>query len=263
MSRTAALILLFLIAVLLLFPIPAAGVSTAQGSVDGSLTRGSRFTATILGLPNTSYYIWLPGTFSMTGEEYDQPPVIADSIQGLVKDPEGGPYTIGSYQYYNGNGKTIIDDVAPATASMSNTNYYGQVTTDDSGKAVVEFKTSVYTGLRSYSVKVENPAVPDDSRLSVDVTTYSRSAPTMSIYVPEQQTAAATQAQTTVITTIPKTTIATAAPTTVPPTTAPVTTLPTTPLVPPGTTATKASPAAAVVAAGALVLAVFLTGREH
>jgi hypothetical protein len=68
---------------------------------------------------------------------------------------------------------------------MSSTNYYGQVRTDNSGQAVVGFQTSVYTGLRSYSVRVENPASAESDRLDVALTVQSRKPPTMAIQVPE------------------------------------------------------------------------------
>jgi hypothetical protein len=184
-SRFLPLALLVLFALFILAAMPASAVKTAEGSVDDTLTRGGRFTATITGLPNTSYYIWLPRTFSMTGEPYDQPPVIADYTENLRKDPAGGPYLIGSYQYNNGNGRTILDDVAPATAAMSNTNYYALVTTNTAGQAVVEFQTSIYTGLRSYSVKVENPASVDRDNLQVEISVYSRKAPSMVIITQE------------------------------------------------------------------------------
>lgn len=168
------------IAVLLMacfiFVIPASALQSAEQSIGGSMTRGSRFTVTITGLPNTPYYIWLPGTFTMTGEPYDQPPVIASGVAKIEKDPPGGPYTIGSYRYSDGGGSTILDDVAPSTASMSNTNYYAQVTTDETGQGIVEFQTSVYTGIRSYSVKVENPSAPESENFKVEMNVFSRSA---------------------------------------------------------------------------------------
>jgi len=154
---------------------PVSALQSSEQSVSDSLTRGSRFTITITGNPNTAYYIWLTGTSTMTGEHYDQPPIISDTA-GMVKDPDGGPYTIGSYQYNNGGGKTIRDDVAPSSPVMSNTNYYGQATTDERGQVVVEFRTSVYTGLRSYSVKVENPNAPESENFQVEQTVYSRIA---------------------------------------------------------------------------------------
>jgi hypothetical protein len=179
--RTLCVILLMLVVIAICATAPVSATRTAEQSVSDSLTRGSRFTVTITGLPNTSYYIWLPRTFTMTGEPYDQPPVIADYLENAPNDPPGGPYTIGTYQYNNGNGRTIRDDVAPPTASMSNTNYYALVTTDTAGRAVVEFQTSLETGLRSYSVKVESPESIDRDNLKVEITTYSRKAPSISI----------------------------------------------------------------------------------
>ncbi len=159
--------------------IPVVAADTSEQSISSSLTRGGRFTVTITGQPNTAYYVWLPGTFTMTGEPYDQPPVITGSTENLVKDPEGGPYTIGSYQYNNGNGRTILDDVAPSTANMSNTNYYAQVTTDSTGKALVLFQTSQYTAKRSYSVKTENPGNPENENYNVEETVYNRGSKPM------------------------------------------------------------------------------------
>ena len=220
-SRVLPIALLILIAITLLLVIPASAARSTEADIDGTLTRGSRFSVTITGLPNTSYYIWLPRTFTMTGERYDQPPVIIDSQQGVSKDPEGGPYVIGSYQYYNGDGRTILDDVAPSTATMSCTNYYAKVITDKTGVAVVEFTTSAYTGLREYSVKVENPDSADSDRLLVDITLHVRRAPTMAIGAREETMAPTPvipiTTETTVVTTVPTTT---ELPTPVPTTTA-------------------------------------------
>jgi len=159
--------------------VPVVAADTSEQSISSSLTRGGRFTVTITGQPNTAYYVWLPGTFTMTGEPYDQPPVITGSTENLIKDPEGGPYTIGSYQYNNGNGRTILDEVAPSTANMSNTNYYAQVTTDATGKALVLFQTSQYTAKRSYSVKTENPGNPENENYNVEETVYNRGSKPM------------------------------------------------------------------------------------
>lgn len=125
-------------------------------SADDALTRGSRFTITVTGTPNTPYYVWLTNTFTMSGEPGDQPPVLLANQANIVKDPVGGPYVIGSYQYNNGAGRTIREDVAPTTASMSDTQYYALVTTDNEGRATVAFQTSPNTATRTFSVKVEN-----------------------------------------------------------------------------------------------------------
>ena len=170
-------IVVVILAWFLLAVMPVSAVKTAEQSAGDSLTRGSRFTVTITGLPNSSYYLWIPDTSTMSGEPRDQPPVIAGSQVNVMEDPADGPWPIGSYQYNNGNGQTIRDDIPPSTPDMPNTRYYALVTTDHSGQATVEFLTSVNTGLRSYSVKVENPGSIDSDTLRVQLQVHSRRAP--------------------------------------------------------------------------------------
>ncbi len=123
---------------------------------DNALTRGSRFTVNITGLPSTPYYIWFTRTSTMTGLPGDQPPVIVPFQSGIQQDPPEGPFMIGTYGINNGNGRTIRDDVAPSTPELSNTNYYALVTTDTDGRAVVAFQTSSATSTKTFSIKVEN-----------------------------------------------------------------------------------------------------------
>lgn len=148
-QRTGALLAAALMILILVIPLVSAA--------DTGLTRGSRFSVSVTGTPNTPYYVWLTRTYTMSGEPGDQPPVLLANQANIVKDPQGGPYVIGSYQFNNGGGRTILDDVAPSTASMSNTQYYGLVTTDSNGRATVVFQTSGNTAMRTFSVKVENP----------------------------------------------------------------------------------------------------------
>lgn len=176
-ETTVKFMMLVILTGLLLTGIPVSALKTAEQSVGDSLTRGGRFTVTITGLPNSSYYIWLPHTSSMSGDPRDQPPIIADYQTNVMEDPADGPWLIGSYQYNNGNGQTIRDDIPPSTPEMPNTRYYALVKTDNSGQATVEFLTSVNTGLRSYSVKVENPRSVDSNNLLVEIRVYSRKAP--------------------------------------------------------------------------------------
>jgi len=129
---------------------------TVVSAEETTLTRGSRFTITVTGTPNTPYYVWLTRTFTMSGEPGDQPPVIVESQENIEKDPPGGPYVIGSYRINNQGGRTILDDVTPSTPSMSCTEYYARVTTDKNGRALVAFQTSASTAMRTFSVKVEN-----------------------------------------------------------------------------------------------------------
>src|SRR5208283_6148777 len=147
--------LLLVIVLLLAIFMPLAG---AQG--EGSVTRSQTFTVTIAGTPYANYYVWLAGTFSLSGAPGEQPPVVVANQENVVQDPPGGPYTIGSYKYYNGGGRTILDDVAPSTASVPNTSYYAQVTTDENGIGVVAFLTSHNTAAQSYSIVAQNPANP-------------------------------------------------------------------------------------------------------
>jgi len=130
---------------------------------EDTLTRGSGFTVTITGKPNTAYYVWVARTFSMSGEPGDQPPVIAGNQMNVVQDPQGGPYVIGSYRYNNGNGRTILDDIAPSTTTSSNTRYYAQVTTGIDGVALVGFRTSSATADKKFSIIAQNPQSPAET----------------------------------------------------------------------------------------------------
>jgi hypothetical protein len=148
-----------LITVLVITFFIAAMVIPVLASDDPSndaLPRGGRFTISVTGMPNTPYYVWLTRTFTMTGKPGDQPPVIIGYQSGIQQDPPNGPYTIGLYSFNNGNGRTILDDIAPSTPEMSNTNYYALVTTNADGRAVVAFQTSSGTATRTFSIKVEN-----------------------------------------------------------------------------------------------------------
>lgn len=128
-----------------------------------SLTRGSMFTVSIAGRPATPYYVWFTRTSAMSGEPGDQPPVIVANTERVEFDPDGGPYVIGSYRFNNGNGRTILDDVAPSSATSSNTRYYAKVTTDADGFAIIQFTTSPATAQRTFSIRAENPAAPGES----------------------------------------------------------------------------------------------------
>ena len=154
-----------------------AGIPVSADDSGSTLTRGGSFSVIITGLPNTPYYFWLTHTFTMSGEPGDQPPVVMANQANIQQDPAGGPYTIGSYAYYNGGGRTILDDIAPSTASMSNTNYYGLVTTDSSGQAIVTFITSAATATESFSVKAENPKSAAGVGVYLQETVFSRTTP--------------------------------------------------------------------------------------
>lgn len=169
----------------------AAMVIPALAAVEPSndaLTRGSRFTITITGMPSTPYYVWLTRTFTMTGKPGDQPPIIVAYQSGIQQDPPGGPYTIGLYAFNNGNGRTILNDIAPSTPEMSNTNYYALVTTDTDGRAVIAFQTSSGTATRTFSIKVENPRSAANDNILIErglpVRVPTTSAPVFPTFLP-------------------------------------------------------------------------------
>ncbi|MGD0080128.1 MAG: hypothetical protein ABSB80_05720 [Methanoregula sp.] len=179
----------------------------------GTLTRGGSFSVKFTGLPNTQYYFWLTRTFTMSGEPGDQPPIVMANQANIQQDPAGGPYTIGSYAYSNGGGRTILDDVAPSSQSMSNTNYYGLVTTDSSGQAIVTFLTSSATATRSFSVRAENPT--STAGVNLQETVFSRTTPPTPVIITPTMT------QTTLVppSPTPATPVITVQPTTIPPST--------------------------------------------
>jgi hypothetical protein len=165
-AKSAVFILILSACCICLLAAPALAIYTTS-DLGGSLVRGHQFTVDITGRPNTAYYVWLPRTWSLSGEAGDQPPVVVANQWNVQHDPEDGPYTIGSYQYYNGGGRTILDDVAPSSSLLPKTSYYALVTTDASGQAVVAFGTSMNTASRSYSVRVENPTSVNNDTLLV------------------------------------------------------------------------------------------------
>jgi hypothetical protein len=242
----------FTIIVCIAFLIPA--VAASSSDLSDTLTRGSHFTVTVTGLPNTTYYIWLTGTHDMTGLVGDQPPHIADGTLGVEKDPATGPYLIGMYEIYNGNGMTIRDDVANNTEIMPSTNYYAAVTTDSTGVVVVEFYTSTNTKVRSYSVKVENPADPESTSVNIEQKVYSRKTNLPIIVTPTLTARAASATQTLPPVQVTATTgVTTTVPSPVP------TTIPVTSAVP----TTKSSPGAVAAVLAIGLCMVILAGKEY
>lgn len=242
-----AFILLTAVCICLL-TVPVAAIYTTA-DIGGTITRGHQFTVAITGRLNTPYYIWLTKTWSLSGEEGDQPPIVVANQYNVQQDPSGGPYTIGSYKYYNGGGRTILDDVAPTSSLQPNTSYYALVTTDSSGQAVVAFTTSYNTAAQSYSVRVENPTSVNNDTLFVERGDTKVDKGSISIQAETRPTRPATTVTTIGI---PEETVTTA----VPETTAPVTTaIPT-------TTATPRLPLDSLLCIAAAGLALVAAGRR-
>jgi len=119
-----------------------------------TVVRGNQFSVTVTGRPNTPYFLWLKGTSGMTGGIGDQPPLIRFAQDSVALDPVGGPYTIGSYVFEGGAGRTIRQDV-PNTPN-SGIQYYAQITTSSTGTRTVGFLTGEDTNDKKYTIRVEN-----------------------------------------------------------------------------------------------------------
>jgi hypothetical protein len=121
------------------------------------VTRGNTFTVTVIGQSRTAYDIWPKGTYAMSGESGDQPPIIVAGQVNVVQDPPGGPYVIGNHPISGGG--TILGDVPPDSSVTSATSYYAEVTTDASGYGVVLFRTSSATATgQQFHIVAQNPA---------------------------------------------------------------------------------------------------------
>jgi hypothetical protein len=123
-----------------------------EASID-TIVRGNDFFVTITGKPNTQYFLWVKDTHPMSGNSGDQPPIITAKQLGVFHDPISGPFTIGEYQFENGDGKTIRDDVP--SISGKGTQYYALVQLPDTGIKAIWFNTSADTKAKKYTVSIE------------------------------------------------------------------------------------------------------------
>ncbi len=148
-------------------PILAADTLTLNANKDSVSRGGGRFSVTISGSPRTFYYLWVKNTSAMTGEPQDQPPAIMVS-EPVYQDPAGGPFLIGSHPVLGGGGKTILDDILPSTANISNTEYYAAILTNSRGYATVEWNAYLATNPGSYTIHVEGDTLSADTVVWVD-----------------------------------------------------------------------------------------------
>ncbi len=138
---------------------PAKTVTIAEDMVlieasKDTVARGTHFSVTVSGRANEYYYVWINGTDAMSGEPGDQPPIMVPYQENVANDPVTGPYSIGSYVYEGGAGKTLKEDVpiAPENGVL----YYAKIKTSSSGTCTLGFLTSSYTDDRTYIIRVEN-----------------------------------------------------------------------------------------------------------
>jgi PGF-CTERM protein len=123
-----------------------------------SVVRSKTFSVTVTGRPSTEYYLWVKGTSSMSGQYDDQPPMIVLNQEGVTMDPYNPTnlaYPIGQYQYENGAGFTIRNDVAVSSWTWNGTRCYAKIKTSTSGTRTIEFLTTNWTKAQKYTIRVE------------------------------------------------------------------------------------------------------------
>jgi len=140
---------------------------TISANKDSVVLGGRRFSVTIVGSPQTFYYLWVKNTSAMTGEPQDQPPEIYVS-EPVYQDPTGGPFLIGSHPVLGSVVRTILDDIPPSTANISNTEYYAAILTNSRGYATVEWNAFLTTKPGPYTIHVEGDTLSADAVVWVD-----------------------------------------------------------------------------------------------
>ena len=118
-----------------------------------SVVRSKTFSVTVTGRPVTQYYLWVKGTSSLSGGYDDQPPLIVPNQEGVTSDPLAGPWTIGSYEYENGGGATILNDVSQDITT--GVQEYALIKTSTSGTRTIEFSTTNWSKAQKYTIRVE------------------------------------------------------------------------------------------------------------
>ena len=143
----------------------ASDTVTIQSNKD-SVVRGNPFSVTITGRPSTAYYLWAKGTSSMTGKNSDAPPAIALSQFSVAQDSPNN-IVIGLYQFQGGGGRTVQQDVPSYYGNVfdNGTDYYAQVTLDNTGTRTVGWTTTQNTKDNTYTIHVErsDPATNSDT----------------------------------------------------------------------------------------------------
>jgi hypothetical protein len=148
-------------------PILTADTLTINANKDAVSRGGRRFSVTIVGSPQTFYYLWVKNTSTMTGEPQDQPPAIMVS-EPVYQDPTGGPFSIGSHPVLGGGGESILDDIPLSTANISNTEYYAAIRTNSRGFATVEWNAYLTTKPGPYTIHIEGDTLSADTVVWVD-----------------------------------------------------------------------------------------------
>ena len=102
----------------------------------------------------------------MTGKNSDAPPAIALSQFSVAQDSPNN-IVIGLYQFQGGGGRTVQQDVPSYYGNVfdNGTDYYAQVTLDNTGTRTVGWTTTQNTKDNTYTIHVErsDPATNSDT----------------------------------------------------------------------------------------------------
>ena len=125
-----------------------------------SVVRSKSFSVTVTGRPVTDYYLWIKGTSTLDGTYDNQPPLMVYNQEKVKNDafiPVTGPAiaVIGNYEYENGAGYSILDDVSKNVYTDFGTREYALITTSTSGTRTIEFMTTNWTKAQKYTIRVE------------------------------------------------------------------------------------------------------------
>ena len=138
-----------------------------------SVVRSKTFSVTVTGRPSTSYILWVKGTSTMDGTYDNQPPMIVANQVGVKADtrPVGTTYPpfAGAYQYENGAGLTVLEDVSVNQYTLDGTRMYANITTSTSGTRTIEFFTTNWTKPQKYTIRVEQKFGENYKNDEVDV----------------------------------------------------------------------------------------------
>lgn len=160
--------------------------------------RDKEFTATVSGLPNTTYQLFINDQCppKITGKFCDRPPFIIGDRQslaqkGIVLDPIDGVYRIGSTDVIDccKEGMKIRQIVPSGDDYPSNggweifengTRYYAEVTTGSDGTAIVPFWVDTTMNAATYTLQVQDVNFKQKATAEVPITMGSITASTKS-----------------------------------------------------------------------------------
>lgn len=159
--------------------------------------RDKQFTATVSGLPATTYQIFIYDECptKLTGKICDRPPYIVGSREELLRrdiilDPTTGPYPIGNTVVLDccKEGMKIREivpsgDAYPSQGSWeivdNGTRYYAQVTTGPDGTVTIPFWVDTMVNAATYTIQVQDFHYQQKATADVSVSKGSISVATM------------------------------------------------------------------------------------